>query len=349
MKENLFDQDMSASTGTGALGARVGLVAAGAVVALWGVLGLVELGNWTYEGYRKNPSFEVIQVDEGAPADRAGLQVGDKLLTSGGISVTDAHSLSRRPRAAIGSTRVYEVARDSEELEIEITFEQLPPRYMALGWAAISIGLCFVGFGLWAFLTNPSGGTRLLAIVCVFLGLAFCEGPYFESYAARTITGMIVTTLVVLGFASLLHFMLVFPKPKRFLVRSGARLLLYAPAFSLALFILYRIAFQPDATSGLNRFTSLFVNGFFIFYFGLSVASMIVSFRRATPEERSALGLDFVLFSTLVGLLPMAISAVIRAAAPDVVLPGQEFYFLTMVLIPVSLALATRGWNPAEA
>jgi hypothetical protein len=51
----------------------------------------------------------------------------------------------------------------------------------------------------------------------------------------------------------------------------------------------------------------------------------------------------------LAKLAPIVISATVGVIAPNVVLPGVEFYALTMVLIPFALAQATLKKEKALA
>ncbi|MCP4203672.1 MAG: hypothetical protein GY769_17280 [bacterium] len=83
---------------------------------------------------------------------------------------------------------------------------------------------------------------------------------------------------------------------------------------------------------------SLFVVGFF----GWAVVGMILRFKRAGSAERAGHGLTMMLIGTLLGLLPVTFSSLMGAIAPQVQanLPGVQFFFLTLILIPLCLALA---------
>jgi len=50
--------------------------------------------------------------------------------------------------------------------------------------------------------------------------------------------------------------------------------------------------------------------------------------------------LTYVLAGVLAGFLPILFTVLIGIVAPTVVIPGGNFFFLTIVLIPISLALA---------
>jgi hypothetical protein len=48
-------------------------------------------------------------------------------------------------------------------------------------------------------------------------------------------------------------------------------------------------------------------------------------------------------------LLPLIISFLVNAIAPKVVLPGQEFYFITLALVPIALMLGVlKSGGPGD-
>ena len=76
----------------------------------------------------------------------------------------------------------------------------------------------------------------------------------------------------------------------------------------------------------------------------LGLAALAHSWVRATAEERSATGLNFLLGAVGVALLPNIASTVVAIVSPVAQLPGGAFYFLATILIPVALAVAVvRG------
>ena len=171
-------------------------------------------------------------------------------------------------------------------------------------------------------------------------GVSFFGGPYFASYTLRTMIGLVTTLLVIMGFATLLHFTLMFPKRKALLDKRYMRDLLYGPAALIFLFILYRGLFQPPATGTLNVITGILIGLFIFGYFGLSLAAFVHSYVKATAQERKEQGLTYVLAGVLGGFLPILFTVLVGLVAPSVVIPGGTFFFLTIVLIPISLALA---------
>lgn len=332
----------------------------GALFLLWGVVGLFDMGNIPYAGYLTGPDNTVIEVDEGSPAEAAGLEVGDRVVSINGVSVEDTPALTRMPRAQIGETRTLVVGETAETTlaageqgavnrDVAITYVAQPGRNIALGWGGFIIGLCFVGFGVFAYMKAPSRSALLLAITGLCLGGAFFGGPYIASYALRTIVNTFFLMLVVLGFATLLHCLMEFPKPKAMLGKAHATKVLYAPAALMALFLLWLIIFEPQGTSSLNMVANVLIGIFVVGYFGLALVALIHSFVKAAPHERSKYGLNLMLVGLLIGLLPVTISALVTTFAPSVILPGSDFFFLTMVLIPITMALAVMRAEAAPA
>ncbi len=82
-----------------------GWLAAAAAAAAFTALALADLPGLPYSGYFTGASGVVNTVQPDSPAEQAGLEVGDKVLLSGGIDGSGALALARRPRPAIGESR----------------------------------------------------------------------------------------------------------------------------------------------------------------------------------------------------------------------------------------------------
>jgi hypothetical protein len=330
---------------------KVPMLVGAALFVLWGVFGVLDAGNVPYSGYLTDGNNTVTQVEEGSPAQAAGLQVGDYITEISGIPVEDTRAIGQLGRPRLGETRTLVVEKRApttlaagEEAaptrEVAITYAAPLARDVALTWAAFLIGLCFIGFGLFAYLKAPSRSATLLALMGLFLGVGFFVGPYFESYAVRSTFVALGLVVAIFGFAFLLHYLMEFPKLKAIMERRHTTKLLYLPALLVALFALYLIGFAPRGTSGFNRFVVAIFGIFIVLYFGLALWALIHSFVKATPDERSRFGLNLMLGGALIGLLPLTIAALVGIFAPTVVLPGARFFFLTMVLIPITMAIA---------
>ena len=57
-----------------------------------------------------------------------------------------------------------------------------------------------------------------------------------------------------------------------------------------------------------------------------------------------------LLIGTLAGLILPLVTIVLSIIAPQVVLPGQNFYFLTFILIPITWSMAVlKGADSGQA
>jgi hypothetical protein len=339
---------------------KIPMLLAAELFVLWGVFGILDAGNVPYSGYLTDGNNTVTQVEEGSPAQAAGLEVGDYIRSIAGVPVEDTRAIGQLGRPEVGERRTLVVeqraattlAAEEESpatREVAITYGAPLGRDVALTWVAFFIGLCFIGFGLFAYMKAPTRSATLLAFMGLCLGVAFFVGPYFESYAVRSTFGALILVVAIFGFAFLLHYLMEFPKLKAIMDRRHTTKLLYLPALLVALFALYLIGFAPRGTSSFNRFAVAMFGIFIVLYFGLALWALIHSFVKATPDERSRFGLNLMLGGALVGLLPLTIAALVGIFAPTVVLPGARFFFLTMVLIPITMATALIRKEAAAA
>jgi len=321
---------------------KTGLMVFAVVVVIWAILGVMDINNATQVGYNTDGNNTITQVYDGGPAKAAGLQVGDYLVSVDGISTEDAAAFSKQPRPTAGQSRTFVVKRGDGEVSMDITSGPLLPRTKNIGYAASLISLCYIGFTLMAYLAKQNRATLVLAFTGAALGLAFAGGPYITSPGARSIVTTVVSLIVLFGVGSLLHFMAVFPSPRDFINKPNSVKLLYTPALILGLLFAYRTLFTPAATDTLNTITNVLAGLVFGGYLVASIVVMLQNYSRASAEARDAQGLNTVMIGTLVGLLPVALVNVIGIFSPQTVLPGQDFYFLTLIVIPVTWSMAAK-------
>jgi hypothetical protein len=76
-------------------------------------------------------------------------------------------------------------------------------------------------------------------------------------------------------------------------------------------------------------------------YLFLSIGALIHSFVTTAPQERAEEGLNFMFAGVVIGLLPLTLMMVAGLFdRNDLLPPGADFLFLTLVLIPISFGLA---------
>lgn len=327
---------------------RKPLLVVAVVLVFWGVLGALDIRNQTYTGFATDGNNTITQVTAGGPADVAGLEIGDYIRSIGGIAVEDVAATLQRSRPEVDEVRAFEVERDGQPLSFDLTYAALPRSDALVRYGAILVGFLFLVFGVWAFLAAPTKRTALLAVLGIVFSGGFMAGPYFASAAVRTAVGTVILLMIIVGFAVLTHFLLVFPKRKRTLERRGMTWVVYAPAALVGCLSVWFLVAQPAATSAVNVFFRALFALFVVLYFGTSLIALIHSYVKAAPRARAASGLNLLLVGAVVGLGPSLVISLVGLVAPGVVVPGAQFIPLAIGVLPVTLALAAvRGERTA--
>lgn len=324
-----------------AASSKTALLVFAVVVAIYAILGWLDVKNYAQGGWATTPDNTVTQVLSGSPAEAGGLQVGDKIVSLGGIAVTDAAAQAERGRPEVGETWEFVVERDGATVSLDVTFGEPVAERKFLAHAGFLVGFCFLIFTVRAFMREQTASTQALALAGILFSFVFIVGPYFGSPMLRSVDNAITTLLVWLGVASILNFLLVH-------LRSGGNKLIYVPGLAVGLFIAWRILARPEATDSLNNLTNVFVGVVAAFYLIAALVTVYRSYAGATSSERESSGLKLMMIGTVIGLLPPLIGIVTNIVAPQVVLPGQNFYFLAFVAIPITWSMAVLK-KPAAA
>jgi len=317
-----------------------------ALLVIWGLWGLVDLGNSPSGGFDWGNSI-VIGVEPGGPADQAGLREGDRILTMGGIPPDDLATLRRQPRTEIGGIQLLEVERSDEATgvttteNIEITYSRLPIGEKAQGIAFGVIGLVFLLSGLFVFLKAPSTPSLLFAIVGFGFAGTLLPHPQMVSPDLRAVIANVFFVAFLTAFAGILHLLLIFPKRKKVMEKKNVGRLIYLPVAAWALIGV--IGLVPGMPVDRLRVPgALFLGLVFLGYLVLSLAALIHSFATAAPRERAEEGLNLMLAGVLFGLIPLTLMLVAGMfVRTDLFLfPGSDFIFLTLALVPISFTMA---------
>lgn len=322
------------------------LLLAGVLFIIWGVLGLMDAKNYTYSGYNTGDDYNVIKVEEGSPAQIAGLQLGDIIKSTGGIAVTDSKAINKRERAKIGETRDIVVNRNGEELTLSLTYTTLKDTDSTNNTVGFIIGILFIFIGVYAQYKNKTALSLSFAVFAVCFGYLFMNGPYISSVIIGSIVGIISTGFILFSFTALAIFMLKYPPENAFL-SSKNKSLLHIPMLLLLAIITVITIMQPDGSGTLNLVMRLLFGVFIIFYFGLAVVTLIIKYMNASADERSSKGLNLMLIGTVVGLLPILLYFTINTIKPGLELPGNDYVFYTFAAIPIFFFLALEKQHKA--
>jgi len=325
---------MSKANGSG----RMLLGSLALLAAIWGVLGWFDLESQAEAGFSTDGNNRVIAVEADSPAAEAGLQAGDLITKIDVYAAEDARSLARLPRMKPGDTRTYTIQRDGVEQQISIIYRALSEPQLALQRADAVIGFCFLLFPLLALFRVSNPATRLLGVMGIGLSLAYLQGPYISDASIRAMTASISTLFVLFGIAAMLQFLFIFPNRRPFLDKSWSKTVIYLPALALWLLLAWRMLFTPPATHALNSLTGLLVGLIVGAYLLLALFRILRNYSQTDQAQRKKLGMNLMLWGTVVGLLPATLALLVSTFSPQSILPGQDYYFLSLALIPLTWA-----------
>ena len=309
------------------------------VFLVLGFMGYLDIKNRTYNGYSSN-DFTVTKVESNSPASDAGMQVGDEILTIDGLDVRDSESWENRPRTKRGDTYPFVVSRNGEEVSYDITYAAPPSSDDILGRIGWLIGLIFLIMGVWAFTKKKNQAALYFAFFGIGFGQSFMGGPYYENEVLSDLMGSVSLSLILLAFAFLVAAILYHTPKSSFTKKSNASKILFIPAILLALFFIVLTILDPDATSGLNTLINYMVMLFILFYFGWAIIALIKKYTGADDATKASNKLNLMFWGGLIGLIPILIEVVVNTLMPTVSLPGSDYYFITMALIPICFGIA---------
>lgn len=176
---------------------------------------------------------QVVSIVPGSPAARAGIAVGDRILTVDGVPITDARG---------GARRRGDVVRYGIEGRGEVTVRSVSPLQVPIvianALANFLVALAFAVTGALVYWFNPRArAARVFVLLCTFAAAGFALGAIVEveisalGYGQIGVPGGMVAiyavyaALAIITANLLLHFSLIFPKPLPILERNPSILI----------------------------------------------------------------------------------------------------------------------------
>jgi hypothetical protein len=238
----------------------------------------------------------------------------------------------------VGNPQGLTVERGDETVEVEICWEALTGDHWRDLIIDFLVTTAFLGFGVWALFSTGSFAGLLLAV----FGL---------SYAVTNLNGLglgpldpglrfVQGHLTFFYTAILVHFLVVFPKPKVAFKRRIPGWLIYLPFLP---FLVLGLAEWVVYPSLLEEYRSLGGKTDLLFMI-LALIALVHSILTVRGEERRASGFNLVLWGLAVSLGPPLALALAGMALPRFGLPGSEYLTLLGAAIPGGMALGVvRG------
>ena len=257
----------------------------------------------------------------------SGLQLGDVIKSTGGISVSDTKALNKRQRAEIGETREIVVDRNGEEVSLQLTYTKMIDKDRTNNIIGFVLGLLFILLGIYANNKHKTSLSSAFAVFAVCFGLLFMNGPYITSITLSTFVAVISSAVFLFAFTALAIYMLRYSPESSFLSSKNSKLI-YVPMLVLLLVIVVLEIVQPDSSGTLNMITRLMFGIFIIGYFLIALITLIKKYSKASSEDKTNNGLNLMLLGVIIGIVPILIEFTIRTISPETEVPGwQSQYF----------------------
>ncbi|MGB2216232.1 MAG: PDZ domain-containing protein [Flavobacteriaceae bacterium] len=312
---------------------------------IWGIFGLLDIKNEVYSGFNQN-NFEIVSIEEDSPAARAGLQVGDILLSSDGIAMENYKERDKRPREKVGQERTYVVKRDGVEQTIVLTYAGLPQKNKTNRYISFVIGLLFILLPSVLTANNPSELKVPLGLSMTTFGFLFLNGPYFTNDALRDFVEILGIAIITFALTYLADYLLKYSPESKITTKKGYGLM-FAPMLLIVAIVLVLTVIKPDYSASLNGFIQGIFTLFFLGYLATSIITLIRKFVRTEPALRKSHGLDLMLLGVCFSLLPLFILFTINTINPGAEVPGEDYIFFGFALIPITFSVALNRYVKA--
>jgi len=279
------------------------------------------------------------RVEADGPGAKAGIKVGDTLLSVGKTDVRSTPELERQLyRAGVWSKASYSLERGTVPLDIQLVL--VPAERSLFNWLRL-IGLIYLGIGVYVLLRRwTAPGSTHFYIFCLvsFIFYCFKYTGKLNQFDWTIFWGNEVAWL--LQPALFLHFVLTFPERRGFVRRRPWLIpLVYLPGAMLL--VIYVTAFEFANASerlrwNLDRLQMAYLAAFFVAAAGV----LWYSYRRAsTPILRQQL--KWVTRGTILAITPFTLFYVIPFLWGS--LPSSEMKVvsvLSLALLPLTFGYA---------
>lgn len=296
---------------------------------------------WTARG--------VVTLRDGAPG---GLLAGDRVVAVEGRSMQywverlldlDA----KRPSFAVGATLTYRVERDGRLLDIPVTLQPYPlASRVAANWNLVLVIVVLVALAIFIFVCRPDHLAARAGLLLASFAACATTSWMFGLEVGDLVTArglwryVLGETADVLVWATLLHFVLVFPRPRTVLIRHPSLIgLVYAAPF--VVHGTWLAAVLPTASDTLERVRLWMAPIVLEFVYPVVLLAALVHGYRSMKDDAArqrlrwlavTLGAALSLYLVIWVALPAAVG---RALLP----PKSHFLIFLPALVAVAVAI----------
>jgi PAS domain S-box-containing protein len=283
------------------------------------------------------------QISPNSPASRAGIRVGDVLLTFNGASLTRAAEIAQRlERAGLWTLVRYKLSRGGDEFETPLVTASAEKPLTTENFLRI-VGLFYLFIGLFIFIRRWNAPRAVHFYVFCLVSFIFCSFHFsgkldvfdWEVYWAEIVARLLAPAL-------LLHFALVFPGRTETRIRWSSKL--------LAVYLLPVALLLIHVSTALKSFgffpwmgSYIVLNKFEFSYFAACLLIAGLVFYRSYREAPSGVlrqQLKWLTGGTLVGILPVTLLYIVPLVFGGAPQPWMKFSVFSLVLIPLCFGYA---------
>ena len=305
---------------------------------------LLAWSGWTvlhmpYSGIIVSEDYHVISVDDNSPAARAGIHVGDKIITVNGVDAFSLHSLYSGLRA--GDKVDYVVLRDSIPVSYTVALETTPGYRLLSELEAIFVGIIFwlVSLIVWSIAASPAVSTIffLMGQTTAFL---LATGAV-SSFTNNTFENYLFSFAMLLLAPLFLHFYLIFPREKRGERSKFLRYAIYGIAATLLLIFILVTFFNVSVP------WLVFINSQRLLFtsFVILVALASLFFWHSESSLHTLRQQRLLIVGMLFSVLPLLILSLLPQLLLSHPLVDYIWTFPFLVLLPISYAYAVYKEN----
>ena len=294
--------------------------------------------------------LQVVALDEGGPADQAGLHLGDRIVAIDGQAIDSMAEFYTR---LAGSYDRHPLTVSVQRMGLRDTLVIQPqpptPAVMVRSYSQWIAGLCFLVIGWWVAWRRRDPVARNFLAVCMIFAFFLLDIPDHPNVAYMHAKDLLRSFLTLLLAAFFLRFFLQFPsyrgqprgEPSRYRLLLLPAWILFACDVAVFLF-----SDRPEESAILVWLEVLsaaymipcFVTGLFVF------ARRIRQHDR--PIQRTKM--QVVLAGLVLGLVPFLITVWLANVVGNASMANWQYLGFSLLLVPISFGLAIMRYGALD-
>ncbi|NNG15484.1 MAG: hypothetical protein HKM89_03310 [Gemmatimonadales bacterium] len=293
------------------------------------------------------PDYIVPGVIPGGPAESAGFQAGDRVVTVENIPVEGLGMQSRWPRAMapkVGRSHRFVVERDGELVTLNTTYTAIPRSVIMLRLGAALVGLAFLWSGVWALFRVGTVHAERLAAIGLAAGVAMTGmGPSLGRL--NGVVGHIQFAAMILWAAFLLRFFLTFPTTKRPGASTITTRIIYGLWLLFLPVLVIELITHPTLYHTYGGPGYLLMLTYLMFALAAAMHTGVINPRWKLKQS----GMGVILMGLLVGIVPALVGFFDWAFMREFDIPTSVYWPVLLSVIPLTMAIGVHAEARARA